>query len=151
MGSRKRTVVGQRGFHLGCGSSITIIHSFSLGLSVECVPCARWWLVNETTDVNITKSPPCGRWLLAGQTEGHGDEESGRGRELRKTQAARLGREAGKGPSEGRRVSRQLQGAGGTMTGRFLQRRWQPTWGMEGSFQNRGAGAQLSGAEGTSG
>lgn len=73
MGSRKRTVVSQRGLHLGHGSSITIIHSFILGLFVECVLCARWQLVDETTDVKNTQSPPCGRWLLAGQTQGLGD------------------------------------------------------------------------------
>lgn len=73
LGSGKRAAVGQRGFHLGHGPSIAIIHAFIPGPFVGCVLCARRWLGNETTDVNNTRSPPCGRWLLAGQTQGRGD------------------------------------------------------------------------------
>lgn len=36
-------------------------------------------------------------------------------------------------------MSRELQGAGSTATGRLLQGRRQPAWGMDGSFQNSGA------------
>lgn len=73
LGSGKRAAVGQRGFHLGHGPSIAIIHAFIPGPFVGCVLCARRWLGNETTDVNNTQSPPCGRWLLAGQTQDRGD------------------------------------------------------------------------------
>lgn len=54
-------------------------------------------------------------------------------------QAARSGRAVGEGPPEARHVSRELQGAGSTATGRLLQGRRQPAWGMDGSFQNSGA------------
>lgn len=67
LGSGKRAAVGQRGFHLGHGPSIAIIHAFILGPFVGCVLCARRWLGNETTDANNTRSPPCGRWLWQGR------------------------------------------------------------------------------------
>lgn len=67
LGSGKRAAVGQRGFHLGHGPSIAIIHAFIPGPFVGCVLCARRWLGNETTDVNNTRSPPCGRWLWQGR------------------------------------------------------------------------------------